>query len=189
YPALGKKACSDEKKTRIDDEDDEKKLQTKRVDIPFVDKQMASIKRELVEIMNCTELECMETNHKRHHEFLCDPISYYEKQRLNFGFGESYFTANVVQHLQMTLSDHIFCSKLMPGTIFTRYYTFTVLENNILEKLLRENPICGMYYLTHVLMKEAIVFGVCLRTGLPMEEAEKRCKETETSMKKAKRKD
>uniref|UniRef100_K1RAN2 Ubiquitin-like protease family profile domain-containing protein n=1 Tax=Magallana gigas TaxID=29159 RepID=K1RAN2_MAGGI len=71
-------------------------------------------------------------------------------------YRSSHWTLVVVEELQMTLREHMSSRKMLPGI--------------------------GMHYMTHVLMKEAIVLCVCLRTGLPLEEADKRCKETETSM-------
>lgn len=183
YPTSGKREKMDKKiPNTCGTDSEEENLGTSAVDLSFIKKQITNIEKELVEIMNCANLECMEANHKRHHEFLCDPTSFYERERLNFAFGASYFTASVVEELQMTLREHMSSRKMLPGSIYSSYYTFKDLKNNILEELLKEYRIIGMHYMTHVLMKEAIVLCVCLRTGLPLEEADKRCKETETSM-------
>lgn len=74
----------------------------------------------------------MEANHKRHHEFLCDPSFFYEGERLNFAFGSSYFTTSVSIHKHFNIFKskyitesfvHVVCVSLIN---LIQYVTLTV---------------------------------------------------------------
>ncbi|XP_078312265.1 uncharacterized protein LOC144618973 [Crassostrea virginica] len=94
-------------------------------------------------------------------------------------FGEKYIGALELEHIQNVLRHRMTCSKAVHGSIYTKYRTLQGLKNEDLGKIFLNYPLMAAHYLSLVLLKEAVVLLVCLKTGMPYEEANKKCTSTE----------
>ncbi|XP_061178457.1 uncharacterized protein LOC133187115 [Saccostrea echinata] len=144
---------------------------------------MNSVVGALTRIMNCKISECDEADHVRHHMFVKSPADMYGKYIKQYFFGRKFLSSLEMEHLQTVLQNEMFCSKPLHGSIFTRYRTFQNLKNEELESILINSPLMAVHYFSLILLKEAIVYLICTKTGLPYEEADTRCSSTECSVK------
>ncbi|XP_062614472.1 uncharacterized protein LOC134276214 [Saccostrea cucullata] len=152
-------------------------------DTDYVNTHLNSVIGALTKIMNCKIGECDEADHARHHMFVKSPADMYDKYIKQYFFGRKFLSSQEQEHLQTVLQDEMFCSKPLPGSIFNRYRTFQTLENEELESIFIDSPLMAVHYFSFILLKEAMVYLICNKTGLPYEEADARCSSTECLVK------
>ncbi|XP_062573245.1 uncharacterized protein LOC134235162 isoform X2 [Saccostrea cucullata] len=128
-----------------------------------------------------------EAEHKRHHEFIRSPEKMYADNYLKYCFGAKYIEPEDFEYLQQILGERICVNKFLPGSIFSRYSSFKNLDNEELEKIFIDSPLMGHEYFKFVILKEAVTYLVCCNTGLPYEESDERCSQTEASVAQHKR--
>nr|XP_022298147.1 uncharacterized protein LOC111107296 [Crassostrea virginica] len=148
----------------------------------FIIRHVNSIVHTVQEIMNCSLTKCDATQHERHHEFLEDPEKVYKDNHLKYCFGTKYITAEGFEYLQNMLDQRMCTNKFLPGSIFSRYSTFSQCTNDELEKIFIGFPLMGRQYFKFVILKEAVVQLVCQWTGMPYVQADKMCSSTELSV-------
>nr|XP_022305114.1 uncharacterized protein LOC111112098 isoform X1 [Crassostrea virginica] len=90
-----------------------------------------------------------------------------------------------LEHIQDILRDRMTCTKPVHGSIFTKYRTLVGLQNEDLNNIFVNYPLMAAHYLALVLLKEAVIFLTCVKTGMPYEEANKKCCATERTVKKS----
>ncbi|CAC5386269.1 unnamed protein product [Mytilus coruscus] len=118
--------------------------------------KMPEVLKHLYTIMKCSNQVCNEPDHERHHEFISTPLIVYERERRTVAFGLDIFQIQAVHDITLYLNENI---------------AYNARDYKIAND-----------YMLDVVIKEALVYLICMKKKCPYEHANDLCKASEEHM-------
>lgn len=143
-----------------------------------------SVDKYLKMIVECTDDQCEEPEHVRHHTFVNNPREVIAAERRRFAFGMDIFEAEAVE----TVIDHLLTyaqydlHPIRPATSARIGTILGVPRQSKLYKLFMDLGLAGAYT-NYVLLKEALIYILCLIRAVPYERANELCQKSELDRK------
>nr|XP_022317083.1 uncharacterized protein LOC111120571 [Crassostrea virginica] len=147
-----------------------------------VQDQRDQIKNFVQQLVNCSDENCEEDDHTRHHAFIDNVEEFLMKERVNFCFGALYLDVKMHGILAKELIDVFLIKRTNPKRIYSDWWmSISDMDNVQLERIFKANRLAAKDYVMHVLFKEVINYLAMEHLGLPYQLADERGRSTEVS--------